>query len=334
MIRAPLNGRSRYLTVLIATCNRLESLRQTVESIRVSTNVSHEIIVIDGGSNDGTIEYLKSEPGLTSLFQGKMLGTARAYNEAWRQVDSEFTCWLSDDTQVMPGSLDLAVDILESDQQIGMVGLKMRDSVGPNRLRKYLGAISDFGIINCNHGVLRTSLLRSIGYFNERYHSYTIDPDLTASVLCTGRSVVMTRDVSVVHERRWAEHMSSAEMHAAMARPNNQAVYREKFGFLGVRYRTAPWNKAFRRAITILTTILNRFKFDFILPGASVHDLEVVLTSRYCSKRELWRNRSRPFHLVQHIPFRKLGSAGNPYLDLFASFQTTRRSEARRRGPI
>ena len=55
-----INTRSNYLTILIATYNRLEPLKVVIEAINAQTKCSHEIIVIDGGSTDGTIEYLKS----------------------------------------------------------------------------------------------------------------------------------------------------------------------------------------------------------------------------------------------------------------------------------
>jgi len=64
-------------TVLIATCNRLDLLRPVIDSIARGTRTPIEIIVIDGGSTDGTVEYLRTDPRVTPVLQGELLGTAR-----------------------------------------------------------------------------------------------------------------------------------------------------------------------------------------------------------------------------------------------------------------
>ncbi len=199
-----LNQRNDRFVILVATYNRLALLKTVVEAIEGGTTTPHELMVIDGGSTDGTIEYLQSDPRITPVLQGELLGTARCYNRVWRRVQSTYTCWLSDDTEVVPGVLDRAIAILEADARIGMVGLKMKDTKGPGRFEPYRGGIYEYGILNCNHGVFRTALGHQIGFFNEGYRSYMIDPDITASILCTGHRVVMTRAVAVLHHREWA----------------------------------------------------------------------------------------------------------------------------------
>jgi len=42
----------------------------------------------------------------------------------WRHVETPYSCWLSDDTDLVPGSIDTAIEILDADPTIGMVGLK------------------------------------------------------------------------------------------------------------------------------------------------------------------------------------------------------------------
>jgi GT2 family glycosyltransferase len=317
----PINTRSDVLVILLATCNRLELLRSVVESIARGTKTPHELIVIDGGSTDGTIEYVQSHPRITSVLQGELLGTARSYNGVWRHVESRYSCWLSDDTEVVPGSLDTAVAILDSDPTIGMVGLKMRDTRGPGRFEPYRGGISEYGILNCNHGVVRTELARRVGFFNEDYRSYMIDPDLTASVLCTGARVVMTRDVAVLHHREWSEREGDEKVAREMGGIDNFAIYRRKFAFLaatstiGVRVRerilrctwrilflgTSPDSKRFR---------LNRRDWMNLAGGRFISLLDPIVHA------------GRPFHLAQQISSSRLASAGNPYRTPTAALHT------------
>ena len=308
----PVNTRTDRLVVLVATFNRLALLRVVVDSILSGTATPHELIVIDGGSTDGTIDYIQSYPPVTAMLQAELVGTARCYNRVWRRVESEFTCWLSDDTEIVPGSLDTAVAILESDPTIGMVGLKMKDTKGPGRFEAYRGGISEYGILNCNHGVFRTKLGRQVGFFNEAYRAYMIDPDLTASILSTGHRVVMTKAVAVLHHREWAEREGDEKVAREMGGIDNVAVYRDKFRFLAPSLTLATRVRA--RGVGAAARVL----FAGARPGAR----------RFCLNRRDWVNLAggrflslldpvtsigRPYHLAQALPGPLLASAVNPY---------------------
>ncbi len=49
-----------FFTIITVTLNNLEGLKRTAESLHVQTFQHFEWIVLDGGSNDGTTDYLKS----------------------------------------------------------------------------------------------------------------------------------------------------------------------------------------------------------------------------------------------------------------------------------
>jgi glycosyltransferase involved in cell wall biosynthesis len=309
-----INQRNDHLVILVATYNRLEMLRTVVDAIERGTRTPHELIAIDGGSTDGTVEYLQSDSRITPVLQGELLGTARCYNRVWRHVQSRYSCWLSDDTEIVPGSLDTAIAILESDPTIGMVGLKMKDTKGPGRDEAYRGGISEYGILNCNHGVLRTSLAQRVDFFNEGYRSYMIDPDLTASILCTGHRVVMTREVAVLHHREWAERETS-EIDAKVAREmggiDNAAIYRRKFAFL------APTRTVFSRVRSRLVHYVARVLFLGASLGArrfwlSRRDWVNLSGARFISLFDPILHLGLPYHLAQAIPGDRLESPDNP----------------------
>ena len=307
-----LNHRNDFLVVLVATYNRLALLRSVVDAIEQGTRTPHELVVIDGGSTDGTIEYIEKHPRITPVLQGELLGTARCYNRAWRQVESRYSCWLSDDTDVVPGSLDTAVAILEADPTIGMVGLKMKDTKGPGRHEPYRGGISEHGILNCNHGLLRTALGRRVGFFNEEYRSYMIDPDLTASILCTGHRVVMTRDVAVLHHREWAEREGDEKPAREMGGIDNFAIYRRKFAFLEPSRTVAAWLRAKLVWKTARVLFLGA-PAEASRLGLNRRDWLNLAFGRFISVADPQRCAGRPYHLAQSIPDSLLRSPANPY---------------------
>jgi GT2 family glycosyltransferase len=306
------NKRSDYLTILIATYNRREALKSAVNAISAQTRCSHEIIVIDGGSTDGTIEYLRSRDDITSVFQGKLLGAPRAYNQVWRDVVSKYTCWLSDDTELTNSGLDLAIRILENDPGIGMVGLKTKDVVGPRVNIPYVGALSEYRILNCNHGVMPTELVRSIGFFNEDYPMYMIDPDLTASILCTGKKVVMTRPVCVLHSPAWALVDKAAKKKDRLKDVDHSEIYRRKFAFLQKR----SWQEQVKRGARFLLYALYASQlsgFIMKLLGLNSRDWHNLSKARFIHLLDPIRNRSKPYHNEQRIFRHILLRPGNMY---------------------
>lgn len=318
-----INKKNNYLVILIATYNRLDLLKMVIDSIERETRCPHEIIVIDGGSTDGTREFLQNHLKVTPVFQGTLLGGSRAYNHVWREIDCKYTCWLSDDTEVVNGSLDLAVSILEKDSSIGMVGLKMKDVEGPAKYLPYKGALSIYGILNCNHGVLSYQLLTDVGFFNESYRSYNLDPDLTASILSIGKRVVLTKKISVLHYREWALlPNANTKMSDEMGGIDNARVYRDKFQYM-------DFPKVIIRAFfydIIRHRLLKRYnKFEYL--RNKLLDLANIVGSSTMKMRIEIFQRNRNYHLIQQIPVRRLNDEKNPYFSIVSKKMVLERNK-------
>lgn len=191
------------LSIVIGTYNRLPQLRMCIESLVDKVDTPHEIIVVDAGSTDGTVEHLASlkEP-VRLISHGIRMGQAKSLNQVLRVLNSELICWLSDDNIARPGMIDQAVSILEHNNDIGMVGLKLKDISGPYVDLPYQGGIWPPGILNVNQGMVRSCLLHRVGYFDESFRDYGIDGDLTTKILLLGCKVVYTKRIALYHDRK------------------------------------------------------------------------------------------------------------------------------------
>lgn len=85
-------------TLLVPTLNEIEGMRLIMP--RVRREWVDEIVVIDGGSTDGTIEYAK-EQGYRLIHQ-KSKGITNAYKEALDQISNDIVVAFSPDNNSLP----------------------------------------------------------------------------------------------------------------------------------------------------------------------------------------------------------------------------------------
>jgi glycosyltransferase involved in cell wall biosynthesis len=94
------------VTLLVPTLNELEGMKIIMP--RVKREWVDEIVVIDGGSWDGTIEYAESQ-GFRVLHQ-KSRGITRAYQEALPHLKGEVIIAFSPDNNSVPELIPQLVD--------------------------------------------------------------------------------------------------------------------------------------------------------------------------------------------------------------------------------
>jgi GT2 family glycosyltransferase len=313
------------LSVVIGTCNRQNLLRQCLNSLIGKIQASHEIIVVDAGSTDGTLEYLEGLSEVRLVQDGKPIGQARSLNQVFRALNSTYICWLSDDNIALNGMLDQAVSILEQNSDIGMVALKVKDVLGPFIDEPYIGGIlPTTDILNCNQGMIRTQLLRQVGYFDETLRDYGIDSDLTTKVLLQGYKVVYTKEVAIHHYR---DHDNAPGAIDSEERCRRQETgieqYKSKYkGLIELNWQDRVnrklslwiwwWIKSFCKGLKLKTSFFSLRFILFIQPEQEkqffwnyhIRDWKNILKCPFISNFDLFYNRNHSFYLVQQIPKR------------------------------
>jgi glycosyltransferase involved in cell wall biosynthesis len=86
------------VTLLIPTLNEVQGMRAIMP--RIKPEWCHQILVVDGGSTDGTIEYAK-EQGYTLHVQSRP-GLRQAYNEALPLITGDMVITFSPDGNSIP----------------------------------------------------------------------------------------------------------------------------------------------------------------------------------------------------------------------------------------
>ena len=117
MIGKPKDPMSRpTVSVVIGSYNRIDFLKLTLESVRRELEpAAAEIIVVDGGSDDGSLEWLIAQKDIVTIVQHNR-GTWRGkpvkrrswgyfMNLGFKSAQGKYVCMLSDDCLVVPGAI-------------------------------------------------------------------------------------------------------------------------------------------------------------------------------------------------------------------------------------
>lgn len=187
------------LSVVFGTYNRRGYLTRCLVSLRQGLKRSHEIIVVDGGSNDGTIEYLSQENDVRLVKQCALLGCVQAYNTGFALAQGRYVAYLNDDLELQAGQLEAACRMLDDDHSIGIVGLQFTNP-GDRKARMGDAKLKTWAkhIPYACFGVVRRELGEAAGWFSDFNH-YCGDIHLALSVLSDGYKVVPLEGFTARH---------------------------------------------------------------------------------------------------------------------------------------
>src|SRR5436190_14291335 len=96
------------LSIIIVSYNAREDLDACLRSLHdTPPAASHEIIVVDNASTDGSAETARRWSAVRVIDAGSNLGFAAANNVGIRASDGAFALLLNSDTVVRAGALDV-----------------------------------------------------------------------------------------------------------------------------------------------------------------------------------------------------------------------------------
>lgn len=111
------------LTVSINAYNGMPYLIEAIESIQKQTIEDWELLVVNDGSTDGTLDYLKqlTDPRIRILDQENR-GTAASSNRAIAECKTPYIVRMDADDISLPNRLEELLKFMEANPQVGMAG--------------------------------------------------------------------------------------------------------------------------------------------------------------------------------------------------------------------
>ncbi|MBE9528498.1 MAG: glycosyltransferase [Proteobacteria bacterium] len=198
------------LSIVIVNWNGERFLAPLFESITEQSFKEFEILFVDNGSKDGSVEFVRSDyPAFTIIENSENRGFAEANNQGIERATGEFILTLNNDTVLEPlflqSLMEAATSPDASKERTGMWAPKilslslskaspdMIDSVGglllyPNGIGRGRGRMdSDSGqfdsltevlMPSACAGLYRRAMLDEIGLFDSDFFAYCEDTDL------------------------------------------------------------------------------------------------------------------------------------------------------------
>ena len=101
----------KKISIITPSYNQVNFLKETVESVSSQlVDLESEHIIIDGGSTDGSVDFLKSTGNKVTWISEKDKGQADAVNKGIRLATGDIIGWLNSDDLYLPGALQAVAD--------------------------------------------------------------------------------------------------------------------------------------------------------------------------------------------------------------------------------
>jgi GT2 family glycosyltransferase len=199
--------------IIILNWNNYQMTAECIRSLAVMDAKNYEVLVVDNGSSDRSVEMLSEEfPQITVLPQEFNLGFAAGCNVGVRYAlakGTEYVLLLNNDTFVARDFLSEMLASIETDPRIGVVCPKIYFAHPPEKLwyagadfSLWSGTVRHRGWKQIDHGqfdrnhkmtratgcamLVRCSALRDVGLLDEQFWAYAEDLDWSLRFLKQG----------------------------------------------------------------------------------------------------------------------------------------------------
>ncbi len=200
------------VSIVIGSYNRLDYLKSTIETTRNDlVGVAHEIIIVDGGSTDGTIDWLTKQKDIISIIQhnrGEWLGK-KIERKSWgyfmnlgfRAASGKYICMLSDDCLVIPGAIKNGIKLfdkkLKAGDKIGAIAFFWRN--WPEQEKYWVGLAWGERIF-VNHGLYLREALQKVDFIDDKnFFFYHADGDLSLRLWDADYECIASPDSFIEH---------------------------------------------------------------------------------------------------------------------------------------
>jgi len=184
------------VSFILPSYNRREILRRCLgELYALDYRFPFEVLVMDNGSDDGSVEMVASafpQVRLTAL--GENMG-ARSRNLALEQARGRYVVMLDDDSHPTPGAVETGMEVFAGDRRgrVGCIAFNIRRADG-----SYESAGMHSAFTGCG-AMFRRDIFDEVGGYPDDYLFYVEEYDLSCRLTSHGYAILNFKELEVVH---------------------------------------------------------------------------------------------------------------------------------------
>jgi glycosyltransferase involved in cell wall biosynthesis len=174
------------VSIITPSYNQGKYIEATIKSVLMQTYNDVEYIIIDGGSNDNTLEILKSYEKKLYWVSEPDRGQTHAINKGIKMSKGEIIGWLNSDDLYLPNAIEIVVNYFRIYHEVGLIYGKCQNIDTNGVFMKEYKHYEGFNLnrlLNVNSGMLpqqsaffRKQLVDKIGFLDEELN-YGMDYD-------------------------------------------------------------------------------------------------------------------------------------------------------------
>ncbi len=212
------------ISIIIVTWNTAQITKKCVDTINKYLP-NQEIIVVDNGSEDNTVDILRKIKNVKIIENHANLGFAKANNIGLKYATSNYIVFMNSDIELIDISFIKMINYLKINSDIGLIGPKFLNpdltpqaSVFPPQTA--LNAFKEFWLgkkdayskyfpntknpievsyISGGCIITNKKFFEKIGKWNEKYFFYFEDMDLCRQVRLFGKKIIFFPECQVIH---------------------------------------------------------------------------------------------------------------------------------------
>lgn len=317
-------------TIIILTWNGVDYTRNCLESIKAHTrlNGQTQVMVVDNGSTDGTLPYLRQLDWITLVQNGRNLGFVKGNNVGIQTAPpGNDILLLNNDTLIRQDKwLDEIQRVAYSADDVGIVGCRMvlgdgrllhagaympQDSFWGQQIGSLEKDVNQYALdreVTAVTGAcfyIKRAVINTIGPLNEAFFSYFEDTDYCLQAAKAGFRTMCAGNVTIVHFENVSTNLNRVSFSKLFRK--SQKTFRKQWEHeLMTRFETAVlWQSAVGNpsgyAVSAREMLLQLDALDVDVRLAYLYGTDWMDTQRDDHRLAAMRQRPKDLHLPQVV---------------------------------